>query len=475
MAKAVRFSVMVTLDGLEGLALPTRPYGADRDNGQKRPRDVPAGRDGSVPLEHHAQRAYLHEELHSRPQPEIAAPAAISFMLLLAGEAEVDRVLDAVAGLCRRYGAAPPHGERYFAAQLGELEVRWEQHTEFFTLTFIRTLPDPKAPFAGTAIELVPKDWLDALPGQVLTAAHIALVPEAGPWRPADIAVLFEGQRVSASRASGGAAAIWTAFRPHGDGFVRYLVAGRQLSRARAGRLVQRLIEIEAYRMMALLGLPVARANSLELRRMEERLAEQVARIGAVRDLAGEKALLDELFALAAAAERMVAETEYRFGATGAYGQLVADRFRELRAERLEDYQPLAEFLERRFEPALRTCRSIQARQVALEERIARTANLARTRVFVELERQNQELLASMDRRAKLQLRLQETVEGLSVAAISYYLVGLAAYALKPPLKELGLGPGASDLVIAGLTPFVVLAVWWGMRQTRRRLHGRES
>lgn len=428
-----------------------------------------------MPLEHHPQRAYLHEEIHSRPQPELAAPAAVSFILLLVGEADTGRMREALAELCRRYGAPPPHGERYLAAQLGELELRWEQHTEFLTLTFIRALPDPDRPFAATAMDLVPQDWLEALPGQVLTAAHIALVPEPGPLRSPDIPALFEGQRVSASRVSGGAAAIWTAFRPHGDGFVRYLVAGRQLSRARAGRLVQRVIETESYRMMALLGLPVARENSLALRRMEERLAEQVARIGAVRDLAGEKALLDDLFALAAEAERMVAETEYRFRATAAYGQLVADRLRELKAERLEDYQPLAEFLERRFEPALRTCRAIQGRQVALEERIARTANLARTRVFVELERQNQELLASMDRRARLQLRLQETVEGLSVAAISYYLVGLFAYALKAPLKELGLTPGGSDLAIAGLTPFVVLAVWWGMRQTRRRLHDRES
>ncbi len=414
-----------------------------------------------MPLEHHPLGPYLHEEIHSRPQPEIAAPAAVSFLLLLAGEAEVDRARDAVAALCRRYGAPLPHGERYFAATLGELGVRWEQHTEFFTLTFVRRHNSPGAPFARTAIELVPPDWLDGLPGQVLTAAHLALVREP----PADLAHVFEGQRVTASSVMAGAAVIWTALRPHGDGFVRYLVAGDGLPPARAGRLVQRLIEIEAYRIMALLGLPVARANSLRLRGMEERLARQVSEIGAVADLAGEKALLDELFALASEAESMVAETTYRFGATAAYGQLVADRFRELRAERLVDFQPLAEYLERRFEPALRTCRSVQERQVSLEARIARTANLARTRVFVELERQNQELLGSMDRRAHLQLRLQETVEGLSVAAISYYVVGLLGYLLKP-LQKLGAG----ELPTALSVPFVVALVWWAMRRARSRL-----
>lgn len=418
-----------------------------------------------MPLEHHPQRAYLHEEIHSRPQAELKGPASVSFLLVLAGEAEVDRSREALAELCRRYGAAPPHGERHYAATLGQIGVRWEQHTEFFTLTFLRESTASAAPFRHTAMELVPQDWLDALPGQVLTAAHIALVPE--PLATAEITALFEGQRVSASRVSGGAATVWTAFRPHGDGFVRYLLAARDLSPARAGRLVQRLIEIEAYRMMALLGLPVARANGVRLRAMEEQLAQKVARIGAVRHLASEKALLDELFALAAEAERMLAETTYRFGATAAYGQLVADRFRELRAERLAEYQPLEEYLERRFEPALRTCRSIQERQASLEERIARTADLARTRVFVELEGQNQELLASMDRRARLQLRLQQTVEGLSVAAISYYVVGLLGYVAKP-LGELGLG--SSEMLTALVTPLVVLVVWWGMRRMRARI-----
>lgn len=419
-----------------------------------------------MPLEEHPQRAYLHEELHSRPQPEITIPASVSFLLLLAGEAEVDRAREAMADLCRRFGAAPPHGERHFAAQLGQLGVRWEQHTEFYTLSFARTPPDPRSPFAHPPIELVPQDWLERLPGQVLTSAHVGLVRDQE--RPTDIAGQFEGQRVSGSKASDGAAAVWTAFRPQGDGFVRYLVAGRDLSPARAGRLVQRLIEIECYRMMAILGLPVARAIGLELRGMEERLAQQVARIGAARDLAAEQALLDELFALAAETERMVAETAYRFGATAAYGQLVADRVRELRLARLPDHQPLEEYLERRFEPALRTCRSIQERQLALEERIARTSDLARTRVTVDLERQNQELLASMDHRAHLQLRLQETVEGLSVAAISYYVVGLLGYLLKP-LKELGLG--SSEVLTGLLTPLVVLAIWWGMRRARRHLH----
>jgi uncharacterized membrane-anchored protein len=422
------------------------------------------------PLQHHPRQRELAEEIHSRPPPELAPPASASFILLLAGETLAAGVRATVAALCRRYGAPEPLDERYHAAELGdELSLRWEQHAEFFTLTFFRSPAGPGAPFDAPAIDLVPRDWLATLPGEVLTAAHVALVP-AGAVGDLDVGALFEGQRVSASRVMPsrtmrGAGTVWTSFRPHGDGFVRYLVEAEDLTPPRAGRLVQRLIEIEAYRMMALLGLPVARVNSLRLRGMEDRLAAQVARIGALRDLAGEQALLDELFQLAAEAERMVAETAYRFGATAAYGQLVADRFRELRAERLQDYQPLEEFVERRFEPALRTCRSIAERQASVNTRIARTADLARTRVFVELERQNQEVLASMDRRAKLQLRLQETVEGLSVAAISYYVVGLLAYMLKPAG---GLGAVSGELLTALATPLVLLTVWWATRRARR-------
>ena len=51
-------------------------------------------------------------------------------------------------------------------------------------------------------------------------------------------------------------------------------------------------------------------------------------------------------------------------------------------------------------------------------------------------------LLGAMNRRQQLQLRLQATVEGLSVAAITYYIVGLVGYAAKG-LKEGGALPHA--------------------------------
>ena len=92
-------------------------------------------------------------------------------------------------------------------------------------------------------------------------------------------------------------------------------------------------------------------------------------------------------------------------------------RIAELREGRVEGMPTLREFVERRLLPAMKTCETVARMQEGLSARISRASELLRTRVDIELERQNQELLAQMNRRAKLQLRLQETVEGLSVVA----------------------------------------------------------
>ena len=123
--------------------------------------------------------------------------------------------------------------------------------------------------------------------------------------------------------------------------------------------------------------------------------------------------------------------------------------------------------MRRRWDPAMRTVRAAEARLALLSERAMRAGRLLSTQVEVARSAQNQAILKSMDRRADLQLRLQHTVEGLSVVAISYYAVGLAVNMLAPLAEPLGLGRGG---VAAGLTPLVVLAVWLALRRVRARL-----
>jgi uncharacterized membrane-anchored protein len=412
----------------------------------------------------HPDRLELALELHSRPHPELASPCAVSHLAIITPPGG-DGLLAAVTALCRRYGAAPPHQERHHAVTLGAYRLRWERHTEFVSLTIKQE--GESIGFKRPPVDLLPEDWLNKLDGEVIAATHVVVEPvtrEAGP----DIAAierLFEGQRVVGGKVLGGAAEAFTAFRNGGDGFGRFYVRDHGMSRGRTGRLVQRLCEIETYRMMALLGLPIAKATSPQLNNLEGRLVELVAQLGATADLAEEQDLLNELFAVAQESERLVAQCAYRFSATAAYGRLVNDRLKDLRSSRLEDFQPISEFLERRFEPALRTCASVAERQESLSRRIARTADLARTRVDVSLQKQNRALLASMERRARVQLRLQETVEGLSVVAISYYALGILGYLLAGLVAE-----GTLKLVVSSTAPLLLLLIWLVLRRWRAKL-----
>ena len=114
----------------------------------------------------------------------------------------------------------------------------------------------------------------------------------------------------------------------------------------------------------------------------------------------------------------------------------------------------------------MRTCRSIEERQANLSRKLARTTALLRSWVDLQLEQQNSELLQSMNRRAKLQLRLQQTVEGLSVAAVSYYVVGLVGYVAKAA-RDAGL-PVNPSLATGIAVPIVVLVIWLLVRRIRR-------
>ncbi|MBC7431016.1 MAG: DUF3422 domain-containing protein, partial [Rubritepida sp.] len=366
--------------------------------------------------------------------------------------------------LALRFGAPPPaEGASHWSAELGSFRIRWEQHTEFHRVMFIRDGVPGRA-FSDPAIDAVPADWVAALPGELLVAAEMELRPEASFSEAFGIA-----QLVGSHIGSGGQA--FTDFRISGDGFGRFLMLAGEMSPAIAGRNAQRLLEIDTYRMMALLALPVARALTPQLTRWEQALAE----IAAALTKAGptdEPGLLNRLTGLASEIESQEAATRFRFSAAAAYYALVQRRIAELREERIEGLQTFQEFTERRLAPAMETCQSTTARQEALSRRVQRVTQLLQTRVDITREAQNGALLLSMDRRAALQLRLQQTVEGLSVAAITYYIVGVWSYAAKALPPRWGVDP---DVAIAAAIPFAAAFVLWGLRRARARLKARDD
>jgi len=418
--------------------------------------------------ENHTQRFDLNHELHARPFAELRPPAHASYLALLAGEEAKPAEQQCLVELCGRYGRPPPSiAGNHFSADLGPFQVKWERHTEFTSYTFLGNAPLTAASaFASPVIDQVPREWLAGLPGTVIVAAHVAVLSAAaGAPSTQDIAPLFAGNAVVGAHIGEGAGAAYTDFRVHGDGFSRFLVFDVSLTSRQAGRMLQRMLEIETYVMLALLTFPLARhllpvlaASDRQLEEITTRMAEAVP--------ADEPALLDQLTRLAAAIEHSVSSTHYRFGAAGAYYALVERRIDELREIRIEGVQTFREFTERRLAPAMNTCESVARLQSALSERIDRASQLLRTRVEITREQQNQALLASMDRRARLQLRLQQTVEGLSVAAVTYYTVGLVGYLAKAG-KTLGVALNP-DLVMAAAVPVVALLAALGVRHIRR-------
>ena len=413
----------------------------------------------------HAQRLVLNDEVHARPYAQVEAPERISFVALLAADGGAGAA-DALARLFKRMDRPPPPLDApHVAADLGTFRLKWERHTEFTSYTFFQH-GEFGAPFAANALDAVPADWLATLPGETIVATQVAVAkaPEQLPavW---EIAHRFADNPIVGSAIASGAASVFTDFRLHADRMSRFLLLDRGLGRYQTGRVVQRLLEIETYRMMALLALPVARRVGGEITAAERDLSaltERMAGAGAE----DEPQLLNELTRLAAAVESSVSASKYRFGAAHAYYELTRNRIRELREERIPGLQTIGQFMERRLTPAMNTCESVAKRQDELSARIARSSDLLRTRVDIEREQQNLQLLAQMNRRAKLQLRLQQTVEGLSVAAITYYAVGLIGYLAKAA-KSLGLHVDP-DLAMGLSIPIVAVLVALGVRHIRK-------
>jgi uncharacterized membrane-anchored protein len=417
----------------------------------------------------HPQRIALHNEIHARPPESMTAPLAISHVVMV-GDARAREASRAhIATLLRDHHLPQPDAQStHIRMDVGPFRIRWELHTEFVTWTFSRAFDaegfGEREP--GAAIEAVPQAWLDGLPGQCLASLHLWVLPTQGFGSTSLVKHVLNEDTLVASTVADGHGEVYTDFAIHADGFSRMVLLAGSIAPRRLGRLVQRLLEIDTYRMAALLGLPAAREASAELAYAERELAELA---GAIR-IAGrdeEPQLLDRLTKLAGQVESQYATTHSRFSASSAYFELVDRRIADISEARLAGLQTIGEFMERRLSPARATCEWATRRQDALSQRVSRISNLLRTRVEIEQQQSSQALLATMNTRQGLQLKLQATVEGLSVAAITYYIVGLVSYLAK---GAHGVGwPWSAESTAAAAIPVVALAVWWSLR----RLHSK--
>lgn len=412
----------------------------------------------------HPLRASLSAEMHVRRLPPFAAPARLVQVVTLLDDEGAARAAHTIALLAAAAGMTLPESAKYAVIPLEETTLVWERHTEFATYTVLRSGPfDDANPFDPSQFGPQADALLADIPGQVIRATQIALRGRDTPAPTSDaLGNWFFTEATIICNVAAGRARIYSDFRLHPDGYGRLLVHDTGLEGDDAPQLVMRLQELGNYRNMALLGLPLAQATTAEVTRLEQRLAALTHSVS--ERVSQDDALLDELTFLSAELARLAATTRYRMSATRAYAQLSIERLRSLNIAPVSGHQSLDDFTERRLMPAVRTCDSFSQRLDDLSQRAAWTSELLRTRIDIALAKQNRDLLTSMDRRTQLQLRLQQTVEGLSVVAISYYLVALLAY----PIKAVrGID---HDLAIALAVPVVLLVMWLLAQRMRRHL-----
>jgi uncharacterized membrane-anchored protein len=422
-----------------------------------------------TPVEDHPLRYQLANELHARPFPSMQAPCAAAYVAFKQPDmaANRDRALDLahMHKLLDRHGVAHPQpGATHYYGQIGKHWLKWEQHTEFVTYTiFSEGVQDH--PFDPRAFDLFPQDWLAQAPGQRVTSILIRIEPQVEPEKMRTrLKEWFVPESLAVSSVLESAAIMAGDFRIDVNGHMRFAVfAAENTGEHRVGRIVQRLCEIETYKSMSMLGFARVRSMGEQLSTLDTQLTELVGSMS--QEGSNSEETLQALLAISAELETLVAQSSFRFAATGAYEAIVNERIAALREDRFEARQTFREFMVRRYHPAMRTVHAAHSRLEAMSDRGVRAANLLRTRVDVERSAQNQALLESMDKRSDLQLRLQRTVEGLSVVAISYYAVSLVSYLLYPLEAPTGLSKG----ILTAMVTLPVVALVWSMIHRLRR------
>ena len=421
-------------------------------------------------LDLHPLRAELYNELHSRPFHVLPCPAQVTHIALITTPEQRADQFRHWQDLHIMLGQPEPREDvSCYEATFGSLRIRREMHMEFASYTFINLgIGDDHQPFQDTGISSLPKGWLEKLTGTVVAAFHIDLQQALnGPETDlAQIRHWFEGERLVGSSPWEGKARVWGTFRLHSDGFGRFMVLNRDMSDSQLGRLTQRLMEIETYRLMSLLSLPLAREMTPSLNDMDQQLAVITQSLADNQDI-DEREVLADLTNIAARIEAFRAHATFRFSATRAYHQLVLTRLEELREDELSGHLTITEFMTRRLTPAVETCESVKERLEDLSRRVDRASDMVRTRVELAIQSQNQQLLSSMDRRSKIQLMMQHTVEGFSVVVISYYLLALLKLALESA-DDAGFDVNTS-LVLGIAIPVVLGLVFIGVRMIHHR------
>jgi uncharacterized membrane-anchored protein len=409
----------------------------------------------------------VFDESHRRPPLPMPLPGVLTHLVFRTDDIGSDRHYEHVHALLFAWQAKVDLDRPdQVLAHTDAFAIKWERHTEFCSITVLsrepgtEDVPQPEPDF--------PTSWRETAPAPLLLALRVT-----ARGTTEDLARLLverqqRGPEHMGSLVNSGEALVETDFRPGPDGFTRISILTTDLSTSRVGRLAQRLTEIETYRLLALYSWPDVQWAGPKLNDIDRGLMDLTEELADLKP-GTDSSFLIRLTALAGELERVTAQTHFRLNASSAYYDLVQRRLEDLREDRVSGAQRLSSFINRRLNPAARTYRSILNRQREMSDRVARTSQLLRSRVDVELAEQNQAILKSMNHRAEQSYLLQQTVEGLSVVAVSYYALGILSYVLGIlTAYDHSIDP---KLWAGMLAPVVVLLTWLGIRHLRERVH----
>jgi uncharacterized membrane-anchored protein len=422
----------------------------------------------------HPQRQQIADEVHARPFQQLSSPLKVMHFAVMNAEYSTEDILRSVSALYEVCGAQPLAENATFGFQdVGQLSLRWEAHNEFYTLTFYYRGEEQNW---QQSIPGIPQDWSEQIVGELITGVQIlvrAPQGEAGSLCEGPILDdIFAGNQVIGSQVMRKAATLWTDFKAQGEfGLDRILLQDNHLHDYQCGRLIQRLCEIDTYRAVALLGLSPARFAMKQVTTLGSELSvvtNHLSNLG----VGEESEALSALMTMAAKVEEISAETAHRFSASEAYYAVVKMRISELDETRIEGLQTIEQFIERRVDPAMRTCKAASMRLDRISQRIARASNLLRSKIDLSTEQKVHDLLSSMNKRTRRQLTLQAKLETFSIIVVTYYLFDLidrtVHYLTSGKTEEM-----ATNGLVYSL-PAVVLGVWWYVRRVTKEFKSDE-
>lgn len=418
-------------------------------------------------------RSRLNDELHAHPYEPLNPPERVVSIAMLADEKQREAETTHLKILCEHFGKAAPDDRIRWRMDFDNFRLKVEKHQEFTRYKLAASISENIAgdPFSASPLAFLPEGWLAGLPGKLLVALDISILPypEHASHRQLvnEQTAHFDAGAFTASQVGRSGNIALTDFKIRADGMTRLLIFTRAKLPTQIGRLTHRLVEMETYRMMALLAVPEARKLLKELPLADARLTH-LTRAISDGDGMDDEELMHQLTTLAAFVENMVATHYRRFSATQAYFTLVFKRLDELHEQSIEAMPSLGGILGRRLEPARNTCDSVSHWLDQLANRVGKTTQLLRTRIDVQHEKQNREMLAAMDRRFQLQLRLQQAAELLSIAIFTYYTVNLLDYVAQEVAVLSGV-PLDSLLVKAIAAPLLAFISYLFIRRLRSK------